>query len=96
MSTTLADIAKRANVSASTVSRVISNHPDISEDTRKNVLKIMEEMKYQPNIIARSLARNSSKTIGVVLASRTEQASSERAGSCSEKTICPDWLRTVN
>ena len=74
MSTTLADIAKRANVSASTVSRVISNHPDISEDTRNNVLKIMEEMKYQPNIIARSLARNSSKTIGVVLASRTEGA----------------------
>lgn len=74
MSTTLADIAKRANVSASTVSRVISNHPDISEDTRKNVLKIMEEMKYQPNIIARSLARNSSRTIGVVLASRTEGA----------------------
>lgn len=74
MSTTLADIAKKANVSPSTVSRVISDHPGISEETRRKVIKIMDEMKYQPNIVARSLARNCTKTIGVVLASRTEGA----------------------
>lgn len=74
MGVTLEDIAKKANVSPSTVSRVISNNPNISAATRKKVLKIMEQMNYQPNIIARSLASNSTKTIGVVLASRTEGA----------------------
>jgi DNA-binding LacI/PurR family transcriptional regulator len=74
MGITLEDIAKEAKVSPSTVSRVISNNPNISAATRKKVLKIMEQMNYQPNIIARSLASNSSKTIGVVLASRTEGA----------------------
>ncbi|HEX3016937.1 MAG TPA: LacI family DNA-binding transcriptional regulator [Caproicibacter sp.] len=71
---TLDDIAKEANVSPSTVSRVISNNPNISAATRKKVLKIMERMNYQPNIVARSLANNSTKTLGVVLASRTEKA----------------------
>jgi DNA-binding LacI/PurR family transcriptional regulator len=71
---TLDDIAKKANVSPSTVSRVISNNPNISAATRNKVLKIMEQMNFQPNIIARSLASNSTNTIGVVLASRTEGA----------------------
>ena len=74
MGLTLEDIAREANVSPSTVSRVISNHPNISAATRKKVLKIMEKMNFQPNIVARSLASNSTKTIGVVLASRTEGA----------------------
>jgi DNA-binding LacI/PurR family transcriptional regulator len=74
MGITLADIAKKAKVSPSTVSRVISNHPSISDETRKKVLEIMDEMKFQPNIVARSLAKNSTKIIGVVLASRTEKA----------------------
>lgn len=74
MAITLDDIAKEANVSPSTVSRVISNNPNISAATRKKVLRIMEQMNYQPNIVARSLANNSSKTIGVVLTSRTEGA----------------------
>lgn len=74
MAVTLEDIANKANVSPSTVSRVISNNPNISAATRKRVLKIMEQMNYQPNMIARSLANNSTKTIGVILASRTEGA----------------------
>lgn len=74
MGVTLEDIAKKAKVSPSTVSRVISNHPSISDKTRIKVLEIMDEMKYQPNIVARSLAKNSTKIIGVVLASKTEGA----------------------
>lgn len=77
MAITLDDIAKIAKVSPSTVSRVISNNPSISKATREKVLKIMDEMNFQPNIVARSLANNSTKTIGVVLASRTEGALSK-------------------
>ncbi len=64
---TLKDVAKKANVSPSTVSRVMSNSKDISENTRKKVTKIMDELGYVPNITARKLVTNQSNTIGLVL-----------------------------
>lgn len=70
--TTVKDVAKRAGVSPSTVSRVISDHPKISEQTKSKVLKIMEEMGYYPNAIARSLASKKTGTIGVILPSRSQ------------------------
>ncbi|MGV2787463.1 LacI family DNA-binding transcriptional regulator, partial [Clostridium perfringens] len=50
MSVTIKDVAKRAGVSPSTVSRVLSNHPRISRETSRKVKEIMEEMGYHPNI----------------------------------------------
>lgn len=52
---TIYDIAKKANVSAMTVSRVINNKGRISEKTRNKVKRIMEELNYVPNEMARSL-----------------------------------------
>lgn len=69
--TTVKDVAERAGVSPSTVSRVISNHPKISEKTKTKVLKIMDELGYYPNAIARSLASNKTGTIGVILPARS-------------------------
>ena len=69
---TVKDVALKAKVSPSTVSRVISNHPKISLETKQRVLKIMEEMGYYPNAIARSLASRKTGTIGVILPSRSE------------------------
>lgn len=74
MDTTLSDIARLANVSASTVSRVIAGNPRISKETRDRVHKIMVESNYHPNIIARSLASKSTKIIGVVIPGTTEKA----------------------
>lgn len=68
---TVKDVAERAGVSPSTVSRVISNHPKISEKTKTKVLKIMEELGYYPNAIAKSLASNKTGTIGVILPARS-------------------------
>lgn len=70
--TTVKDVAEKAGVSPSTVSRVISNHPKISEKTKSKVLKIMEELGYYPNAIARSLASKKTGTIGVILPSRSQ------------------------
>ncbi len=70
--TTVKDVALKAKVSPSTVSRVISNNPKISEETRVRVLKVMDELGYYPNAIARSLASRKTGTIGVILPSRTE------------------------
>ena len=63
---TINDIAKRANVSKSTVSRVINNSTPVREDKRLAVLEAMESMKFEPNIFARGLAGGQSFTIGVM------------------------------
>ncbi|MBC7087421.1 MAG: LacI family DNA-binding transcriptional regulator [Tissierellales bacterium] len=65
--TTIKDVAKMANVSPSTVSRVISNSPRISEETAKRVKLCMKELGYYPNAIARSLASSVSNTIGLIM-----------------------------
>lgn len=69
---TVKDVARRAGVSPSTVSRVISNNPRISQETRERVLKEMEALQYQPNAIARSLARSSTKIMGIMMPTREE------------------------
>ena len=73
MAVTINDIAKAANVAPSTVSRVIANSELISEETRVRVLKIMKEMDYHPNMIARSLVNQSTKIIGVLLPGTSEK-----------------------
>lgn len=67
MPVTLKDIALRAGVTSATVSMVINNKPNISEDTRRKVLKIAKELNYYPNVIARGLATSRSDAIGVIV-----------------------------
>lgn len=71
---TVKDVAKRAGVSPSTVSRVIADHPRISEATKQRVRAAMRELQYYPNAIARSLVRQRSQTIGVALSRSAEAA----------------------
>lgn len=66
MSATIKDVARLAGVSPSTVSRVLSNSPRISEETSKRVRTIMEELGYAPNSAAKSLVSKESNTICVV------------------------------
>jgi len=61
------DIATELGLSVVTVSKVLRNHPDISEETRKRVLKRMKELDYQPNLAARSLITGQSWSIGLVV-----------------------------
>ncbi len=64
---TIKDIAEIANVSISTVSRVINNPELVKEETRLKVQQAIKEMKFKPNALARGLIQNSSKAIGVVV-----------------------------
>ncbi|WP_199624620.1 LacI family DNA-binding transcriptional regulator [Paenibacillus alkalitolerans] len=64
---TIHDVAKRAGVSVTTVSRVLNNRGYISEATRSKVYRTMEELDYQPNEIARSLLRKQSNLIGLII-----------------------------
>lgn len=67
MRVTIQDVAKAANVTPSTVSRVIANSHLISAKTTQKVRRIMREMNYHPNVIARSLVRRSTNIVGVLL-----------------------------
>jgi len=67
MAVTLKDIAERAGVTSATVSMVVNNKPNISETTRRKVLKIAKELNYYPNVIARGLATRKSDSIGVIV-----------------------------
>jgi len=61
------DVAKQANVSVATVSRVINNKGYVNEHTRSLVVKAINDLNYVPNEVARSLFRKSSKMIGIML-----------------------------
>lgn len=67
MTVTIKDVAKLANVATSTVSRVISDNPVISNKTKEKVKAAMEHLGYHPNLNARSLANKSSKAFGIIL-----------------------------
>lgn len=64
---TIYDIAKIVQVSPSTVSRVLTNHPLVKESTRQRILTKMEELGYMPNEVARSLTKKQTGLIGLIL-----------------------------
>ncbi len=68
MTVSIYDIAKKAGVSPSTVSRALDDHPRIGATTRKRIQDIAREMDYVPSTVARSLSVNKTWTIGMVLA----------------------------
>jgi DNA-binding LacI/PurR family transcriptional regulator len=60
------DVARAAGVSQATVSRVMNNPESVKMKTREKVLRAMEELRYQPNLIARSLVMRSSRMIALI------------------------------
>jgi len=73
MAITIKDVAKRAGVSPSTVSRVMSNHSRISRETSRKVKAVMEELGYHSNIMAQSLVSNKTFSIGMILPRPAEE-----------------------
>ncbi|HCC71910.1 MAG TPA: LacI family transcriptional regulator [Bacteroidales bacterium] len=64
---TIKDIARELQISPSTVSRALKDHPDISPETKKLVNNLADKWNYRPNPIALSLKGGASKTLGVVV-----------------------------
>ncbi|RPH29790.1 LacI family DNA-binding transcriptional regulator [Buttiauxella warmboldiae] len=64
---TMQEVAKKAGVSKATVSRVLSGKGYVSEATKEQVYKAIEEAGYRPNLLARNLALNKSQCIGLVV-----------------------------
>ena len=63
---TILDIAEKANVSPSTVSRVLRNSTGVAQNKRDAVMQAVAELDYRPNIFVQSLASGQSMTIGVL------------------------------
>ena len=64
-------VAERAGVGPSTVSRVVSNHPDVSPQMRQRVLLAIQELSYEPDFLAQSLRRGATHSIGFALSDIT-------------------------
>jgi DNA-binding LacI/PurR family transcriptional regulator len=88
MGVTIIDVARSARVSPSTVSRVIADHPRISQTTKDKVRQAMRELGYYPNAIARSLVNQTSNSLGVIRSRITEQAFSN--------PFFPDVIRGIS
>lgn len=65
--TTIYDIAKKLNINASSVSRALSNNSNVSEATKKLILKTAKELNYKQNSLASNLRKGHNQTIGVVV-----------------------------
>lgn len=64
---TIYDVAHAAGVSMATVSRVVNGNPNVRPETREKVMKVIKELNYYPNVIARGLASKRTRYIGVLL-----------------------------
>ncbi|RCW62656.1 catabolite control protein A [Saliterribacillus persicus] len=67
MNVTIYDVAREANVSMATVSRVVNGNPNVKPATRKKVLNTIERLGYRPNAVARGLASKKTTTVGVII-----------------------------
>lgn len=67
MTITIYDVAREANVSMATVSRVVNGNPNVKPTTRKKVLATIEQLGYRPNAVARGLASKKTTTVGAII-----------------------------
>ena len=67
MAVTIYDVAREANVSMATVSRVVNGNQNVKPETRKKVLAVIERLDYRPNAVARGLASKRTTTVGVIV-----------------------------
>src|SRR5271170_2525060 len=65
MPSTIYDVADKAGVSISTVSRVLNNNPNVLEETRQKVMKVIAELEFKPNPIARGLVVKQTNVVEV-------------------------------
>ncbi|MCK9493481.1 MAG: LacI family transcriptional regulator, partial [Acholeplasmataceae bacterium] len=81
---TIYNVALSADVSLATVSRVLNNPKKVKKETRDRVLKVIDELGYRPNAIARGLASRKTTTVGVLVSDLTRASIAEMLGGISD------------
>lgn len=87
---TISDIAKLSGVSVATVSRVINNKGYVKDETRKKIEAVIEENGYRPNAVARSLTRNDTSMIAVIMSNRLNPFFANVLDAIEEQAACRD------
>ncbi|WP_372635176.1 LacI family DNA-binding transcriptional regulator [Cohnella sp.] len=64
---TIKDIARKAGVSVTTVSRALNGYDDVNEETRRKIKQVAADLSYSPNAVARSLVSKKTRTIGLII-----------------------------
>jgi DNA-binding LacI/PurR family transcriptional regulator len=91
------DVARLADVSYQTVSRVLNNHPSVRPETRERVTQVMAELNYRPNQAARALVTSRSHTIGILAASSTMYGPASSIAAIEEAARARGyWVSTAN
>jgi LacI family transcriptional regulator len=96
MATTMKDIARELGVSIITVSKVLRNHEDISEKTRKRVLDKVKELNYTPNLAARSLVTGRTYLVGLVVPDLLHTFFAQIAKSLSAALLKKGYCLTIS
>ncbi|MFD0589294.1 LacI family DNA-binding transcriptional regulator [Paenibacillus sp. GCM10027627] len=89
------DIAKRAGVSVSTVSRVLNHHPYVSESMRGAVQRVIDELDYTPNRLAVDLIRRETRIIGVIMPYNNNQAFDQLLHGVLNRSVERDYTVMV-
>ena len=95
MSSTIKEIAQKANVSIATVSRALNNDPRVTEETRTQILKIADKLEYRPNILARNFAQKKSNLIGLILPEISDEFFTEVIKGVDEIAFAEDFYTIV-
>jgi len=82
---TIRDVAARAGVALSSVSRALSGHPDVSDEMRKRVEEAARALGYEPNLVAQSLRSGVTRTIGFVIRDISSPMFALLARSCEQE-----------
>ena len=96
MPTTMKDIARDLGVSVVTVSKVLRNHEDISEATRKRVLDRVKELDYTPNLAARGLVTGKTYLVGLVVPDLLHPFFAQVAKSLSKALLKKGYCLTIS
>jgi DNA-binding LacI/PurR family transcriptional regulator len=91
------DVARLAQVSHQTVSRVLNQHPSIRPETKQRVIEAMETLQYRPNRAARALVTSRSRTVGVLMATSGEYGPSSSVAAIEDAARAAGyWVNTAN
>ncbi len=94
---TLSEVAKRAHVTAATVSNVLRNREKVRPETAERVLKAIADLGYRPNLNARALAEGRSSTLALMLSNISNPFYPEfvlgRRASGAQSGVLPDGLQ---
>jgi LacI family transcriptional regulator len=82
---TIREVAAKAEVALSSVSRALSGHPDVSDEMRKRVKEVADELGYEPNLVAQSLRSGVTRTIGFVVRDINNPMFALLARSCEQE-----------